>query len=215
MGKLSTVIAFFTGTAIGGATVWYITRERYARLAEDEINSVKEAYAHIDKKKEKAEEALCRYRGVNNESDDPDTEIPKIPAVTTKMAEKGSIAEYVKRVQNGAPMKYSRTVVPSKADTPEAPAQSEVPYVISPDEFNELDDYMPVSLVYYADGILADEHGLIIDDEEEIIGDGLSHFGEYEDDSVFVRNDVKRCDYEILRDERTYAEFRKTLPDNI
>ena len=47
------------------------------------------------------------------------------------------------------------------------------------------------------------------------IGDALDHFGEYEEDAVFARNDAKRCDYEILKDERTYAEFRKTLPTNI
>lgn len=47
---------------------------------------------------------------------------------------------------------------------------------------------------------------------EEIVGDGLEHFGEYEEDSVFMRNDAKRCDYEILRDLRTFAEFKRTLP---
>lgn len=29
---------------------------------------------------------------------------------------------------------------------------------------------------------------------------------EHEEDSVFVRNDAKKCDYEILRDLRTFAE---------
>ena len=52
MGKLNTVIAFFTGAAVGGAAVWYITKERYAQLAEEEINSVKEAYSHRGEKRE-------------------------------------------------------------------------------------------------------------------------------------------------------------------
>lgn len=116
-------------------------------------------------------------------------------------------------------MDYSRTSVPPKADTPEEPTKAENtgehPYVISPEEFDELDGYTPVSLTYFADGVLADEHGIVIDDVEEIVGDALNHFGEYEEDSVYVRNDAKRCDYEILRDEREYAEFRKTLPPNI
>lgn len=219
MGKLSTVIAFFTGATIGGTTVWYITKERYSRLAEEEINSVKEAYAHMGKKKERAEEALLRYRGTDEATDDSDPEIPKTPVVTTKVAEKESISEYAKRVQNGAPMDYSKTVVPPKDDKPEETVQSEttgdVPYVISPDEFDELDGYTPISLTYFADGVLSDENGVIIDDVEEIVGDGLNHFGEYEEDAVYVRNDAKRCDYEILKDERKYDEFRKTLPKNI
>lgn len=217
MSKLSTVIAFFTGAAIGGATVWYITKERYAQLAEDEINSVKEAYARRESKKEKAEKAMRQYRGVDEET--PDTDNPVTPAVTAKVSDKGSITEYAQRIQNGAPMEYSKTVVPSKTDTQKAPAQTEtsgeIPYVISPDEFDELDGYTPISLTYFADGVLADENGVIVDDVEEIVGDGLNHFGEYDDDAVYVRNDAKRCDYEILKDEREYTEFRKTLPKNI
>ncbi len=214
MGKLSTVIAFFAGAAVGGATVWYITKERYAQLAEEEINSVKEAYAHREQKKEKVDEVMQWYRGEGEDTDEP-----KTPVVTAKLAEKESISEYVKRVQNGAPMEYSKTVVPPKAETREEPVQSEnsgdVPYVISPDEFDELDGYTPISLTYFADGVLADEYGVIVDNVEEIVGDGLNHFGEYEEDAVYVRDDAKRCDYEILKDERKYAEFRKTLPTNI
>lgn len=63
MGKLSTVIAFVTGAAVGGVTVWYITKERYAQLAEEEISSVKEAYAKMESKKKKAEEAMRKYQG--------------------------------------------------------------------------------------------------------------------------------------------------------
>lgn len=213
MRKFSIMIAFLTGAALGGAAVWYITRDRYAQLAEEEISSVKEAYAKKESKKEKAEKAMLMYQGT-----DEDIRANQTPAVAAKIVEKGSIAEYAKRVQNGEPMEYSRTIVPSKMEKLGEPLQAknfgELPYVISPEEFDELDGYTPVSLVYFADGVLADNLGVIVDDVEEIVGDALSHFGEYEDDSVFARNDAKRCDYEILRDERTYDEFRKTLPGN-
>ena len=218
MGKLNTVIAFFTGATVGGAAVWYITKERYAQLAEEEINSVKEAYSHRGEKKEKADAALRRYQGAEDE-DAPATDGPVTPAVTAKVTEKGSISEYAQRIQNGEPLEYSKTVVPTKAGTQEEPEKSEnsgdVPYVISPDEFDELDGYTAISLTYFADGVLSDENGIVIDDVEEIVGDGLNHFGEYDEDAVYVRNDAKRCDYEILKDERKYAEFRKTLPTNI
>lgn len=72
-----------------------------------------------------------------------------------------------------------------------------------------------LNLTYFADGVLADECGEIVDDVEEIIGDGLDHFGEYEDDSVFVRSDAKRCDYEILKDLRDFSDFKKkNFPPN-
>ena len=81
------------------------------------------------------------------------------------------------------------------------------PYVISPDDFGDL-DYETTSLDYYADGILVDESGEVVDEEEinDMIGDALEHFGEYEDDSVFVRDDILKIDYEILRDENPYPE---------
>ena len=80
-------------------------------------------------------------------------------------------------------------------------------YIIRPDEFGEYDDYDAISLTYYADHILTDEDDEIVEDIEDKIGfDALSHFGEYEEDSVFVRNDRIKCDYEILLDQRKYSE---------
>ena len=58
-----------------------------------------------------------------------------------------------------------------------------------------------------------DDGGDKIEDVDDVVGmESLTHFGEYEDDSVFVRNDRLRCDYEILMDERTYSEAQKERP---
>ena len=87
------------------------------------------------------------------------------------------------------------------------------PYVIPPEDFGEFEDYEKISLTYYSDGVLTDENDEIMDDVEDSVGeDSLNHFGEYEDDSVFVRNDRKKCDYEILLDLRKYEDVVKTLP---
>ena len=82
------------------------------------------------------------------------------------------------------------------------------PYVIAPEEFGEMDGYNTISLTYYADNVLADDIDELVEDVDETVGlDSLNHFGEYEDDSVFVRNDRLRSDYEILRDNRTYEDW--------
>lgn len=79
------------------------------------------------------------------------------------------------------------------------------PYVIPPDEFGEVEGYETISLTYYSNYILADENDEIVEDVENTVGsESLSHFGEYEDDSVFVRNDMRKCDYEILLDLSPY-----------
>ena len=87
------------------------------------------------------------------------------------------------------------------------------PYVISPEEFGEFEDYERISLSYYADQILADEDDEKVEDVDNVVGlESLIHFGEFEDDSVFVRNDRLKCDYEILLDQRTYSDVIKQRP---
>ena len=81
----------------------------------------------------------------------------------------------------------------------------EKPYVISPDEYGETDDYVLYSYTYYADKVLADENNEPIEDVDQRIGlESLNHFGEYGDDSVYVRNDKLKADYEILLDDEKY-----------
>ena len=84
------------------------------------------------------------------------------------------------------------------------------PYVIRPEEFGEIEEYECISLTYYHDKVLADGDDVMIKDVEDLIGsESLSHFGKYEDDSVFVRNDRIKCDFEILLDDRKYSEIIK------
>lgn len=81
------------------------------------------------------------------------------------------------------------------------------PCIIPPGESWE-QDYPTISLTYYEeDGVLADENNKIIDNVEELVPEDFAdHFGEYEDDSVYVRNDEFGAYYEILRDYGSYAE---------
>lgn len=86
------------------------------------------------------------------------------------------------------------------------------PYVIPPEEFGDYPDYERVSLTYYADGVLTDENDDPIDDVEDVVGeDSLTTFGRFEDDSVFVRDDELKRDYEILADTRRYTDITKTV----
>lgn len=84
------------------------------------------------------------------------------------------------------------------------------PYVIEPDEFGE-EGYVTVSLNYYADGVLTfmDDDSVIEPDEiDEMVGrDSLTRFGEYERDTVYVRNDKRRTDYEILANVDKYSDI--------
>lgn len=171
---LSKVFLFAVGAAFGSAVTWKLLKTKYERIAQEEIDSVKEVFS----KRAKEEKVEVVEEPVSEEKEHRE--------------------EYVDTLNK---LNYAAEEVTFMAD----------PYVISPEEFGELgDDYETISLTYYADGVLADEMDEPIEDVDDIVGkDSLNHFGEYEDDSVFVRNDRMRCDYEILLDSRKYSDVVK------
>lgn len=99
------------------------------------------------------------------------------------------------------------------SDKKDSPLKKEAKIsIISPEEFGEM-GYQTINLTYFADGVLVDDrYGVMEEDELEMaVGrDSLSHFGDYEEDSVHVRNEQREIDYEILLDPRTYEEFLET-----
>lgn len=89
----------------------------------------------------------------------------------------------------------------------------EKPYVISPDEFGELYDYSKVSLFYWADGVLTDDDYYRIDDEFDLKSLGVLEMFESGDvDAVYIRNDRKQQDIEVLYELRTYIELLEEKP---
>jgi len=121
------------------------------------------------------------------------------------LEEKKDILETAKELAEEPPVSYSK---PRKG-------RPKKPYVIPPEELGEMEDYETITLTYFADGTLTDDDYKVIEQEEadDIIGpDALSHFGEYEDDSVCIRNEKYKCDYEILNDLREYEEVLKENP---
>lgn len=79
--------------------------------------------------------------------------------------------------------------------------------VIPPDEFAEDESYDTETLILYSDGVLADDRGNIVEDIDDVVGLGsLETFGEYEEDSVFVRNEKYKCEYEVVKDFRRFSD---------
>lgn len=85
------------------------------------------------------------------------------------------------------------------------------PYVITPEQYGEYDEYKTLSLLYLADdNLINDDNEIITEDRDKMLGvNVLSHFGEYEDDSVYIRDEDKEIDYEILKSEKTYSEIQE------
>ena len=207
--KITNVLMFAAGAAIGSAVTWKLLKTKYDRLIQEEIDSVKEAFSdrfddtsddetEEDEEEEERSETfrnnLSRLEDLLDEDEDQDF-------TDDEKEEYESIASNYSSEKGGVEEMYG-TAKP--------------PYVISPYDFGELDDYNQIELTYYLDGILEDEEYNIITDADELIGpDALTTFGEYEDDSVFVRNERLRTDFQILKDYRTYDEARKINPARV
>ena len=135
----------------------------------------------------------------NKRKEESETEEKNVDEKDSVVDEYSEIASGYKSDEEGSeePMKYTK------------------PFVIPPEEFGQMDDYEAESLMYFeGDGVLTDDWFNVIENVDGLVGEDFAeHFGEYEDDSVFVRNPMFKKDFEILKDERTF-ESVKNRPKN-
>lgn len=187
---LNNFLFFTAGAVIGSVVTWKLIKTKYEQLAQEEIDSVKAVYCpHEDEP----------------ESETPDNNIEKgyVPNAT----DLNSYAETL-AAQGYTDYANAKNGIVNTTKPVEEVDDVERPYVISYEDFGELDNYNIVSLIYFNDGVLTDSQYEPVEDADSIVGlESLEHFGDEEDDSVFVRNDKRKTDYEILKDERNYADL--------
>ena len=172
-------LVFTAGAIFGSLVTWKLTKDKYARIAQEEIDSVKEVFARRER------EEIASNEQSDNEEDEEGTKPSK------------------EEIDNYKKIIAERGYTTIKEDE----AVGTRPYVIPPEDFGDDPDYKTVSLTYYADKVLTDEDNHVINPGriDDLIGeDSLTHFGEYEEDSVFVRNEKRKTDYEILLDMSKY-----------
>lgn len=185
--NLKIALAFIFGGTVGSAVTYLAVRNKFEKQAHDEIEEIRTYYKGIVFGKATAKTEKPK----NSAEEKPKTE-PKIEAgIANKNLYQTALDEM-----------------------PVYISEEKRPFVISPEEFGEIYEYRQSSLTYYAsDGVLTNDGDEPIEDVDGTVGaDFMTHFGEYEDDSVFVRNPELRCDYEILMDERSYADVAKRKP---
>jgi hypothetical protein len=173
---LTNFLAFAAGAAIGSAVTWRFLKKHYEQVADEEIARMREYY-------------LGKVEPVEEDAEQSEEH---------SVAKQPDILEYANKLTDLGYTNYS---------DPNQTKAAKVIRVISQDEFDEKDGYDAISLTYYSDGVLADDYDEIIDNADEIVGkDSLACFDDRAQDSVYVRNDTLRRDYEILRDVRRYED---------
>jgi hypothetical protein len=194
---MKNLLCFVAGAAIGSVVTWKLIEKKYKDLADEEIESVIETFKNRKPRITK-DEVKETVEKVINKCKEPKETVEDI--VTSE----GYSIENEEEIDEDDESNYTVDVDPG--------VEVIVPYVITPEQFGEYNEYGTKTLTYYADNVLTDEidNPITSDEMETMIGpDALDHFGEYEDDSVYIRDEMNEMDYEILKSEKTFSEIQE------
>ena len=193
--NISKLFMFAVGAAIGSLSAWFYAKKRYEKIANDEIRSMREYFRRREKE-------LLEDDETEETEGEPDSS-----------EEENDKAIYSNIIKESGYVRYGKSS--NQDDSEEEGKENNIddePYVIRPDLFDTLDDYESMTLTYYADGVLADMFDVPIDDPDTLVGtDFVDCFNadEVDGDVVYVRNERKKTDFEIIEDLRNYSDMMK------
>lgn len=174
---------FAAGLAVGAIAGACLVRNKALEDAKQEVEEVREYY------REKLNE-------VKEGEPQVEIEVPQDVDVVKEIVKENGYTNYNKPQTVNIP-KYK---VYANDD----------PYVIDPSEFGEEPGYDTITLTYFADGVLVDDVDDVIEEADVVVGlENLKVFEEFGATAVYVRNDIYRTDYEILRDDWNYSDLKE------
>ena len=176
---------FGAGALVGAVVAAKAVREKYQQEAEEEIAEMREYYREKEQKRREAEE----YEAVAEVKEETESEYKEI------VKDEG----YTNYTQ------YNDVKPEEKID--DDVEDEWTPSIIDPEEFGEDPSYDTATLTYFKDGVLADEVDEVMD--PKMVGEeNLKIFDEFGARSIYVRNDEHMIDFEIIRDEYPYSEYK-------
>ena len=186
--KLSNVLMFTVGAAIGSLVTWRVLKSYYERYVQEEIDRFVADWSERDRDVNKDEDVIDDFEDEDDSEDEDDDE---------------AVYEYHRLAKNyGGEEEGDEEVLCDNG-----------PYVIAPDEFGDGNfEHSLRCLTYYKDGVLANDWFEVFDIEETIGEEALKHFGDHQTDVVHVRNEQNAADYEVVYDPRTFAEVTADDP---
>lgn len=186
-------LAFTAGAAIGSVITWKLVKDKYKKIADEEIDSVKETWKEMTKMSVNSEEVSDRNCDNEEQSDRP------FQPDRNPVLEKPDLMEYAALLNKE---RYSNKKPDGKEPFTrdmDAYDYDPEPYVIIPEHFDEYDDFETECLLYWSDGVLTDEDQNPISDIDGTVGaDFAEHIGDFEPNLVHIRNERYKTDYEIL-----------------
>lgn len=187
------LLIFAAGLAVGAVAGAVLVKNKVLADAKAEIDEVREYYResrgqkeeHVEEVKEVEEVAKKEYELKDIQvKDEPKTGLTNYSQIT-KM--------YMSKDEFQTPM-------------------YDDPFVIDPSEFGENPEYDTETLTYFADGVLVDDVDDVIEEPDIVVGlENLKIFEEFGATTVYVRNDIYKTDYEIIRDDWNYSDLKEPV----
>ena len=186
---VKTIGAYILGVVSGGSIAAVVLKKKYEKKYREQYNTLAQSL---------------------RESYVPAKDIPK------EEPDMPSTEEIMNAVEDDS-LRQELAKLTEKYRSPSEPVEPtrmpSDPYLIEPDQFGDEPDYEQISLTYYADGKLADSEDDLVENVPYILGsEWQERFDKYDEDCVYVRNDARRCDYEITRDYRKYMDILEDKP---
>ena len=187
------LLIFAAGLAVGAVAGAVLVKNKVLADAKAEIEEVRKYYREsrgvieVEEVKEKVEETIDHIQDLIEEHE------------TKSKTEK----EHTN---------YSQiTKMYMAKDEYQAPMYDD-PFVIDPSEFGENPEYDTETLTYFADGVLVDDVDDVIEEPDIVVGlENLKVFEEFGATTVYVRNDIYKTDYEIIRDDWNYSDLKEPV----
>lgn len=194
--KLSHVIAFVTGAAVGYFAASYLLKDKYEKRFQQEVSSTIEAFkSNKNEEYKKDDEVNFKDEKLKDISDDIVV---------------ADIKEYAKNIGKHD---YSEVKDEKPSEEGEDNIDHTKPYVITEEEVDAYMNYSITQWNYYADGVLTDENNEVVEDVSTTIGkEAFEYLKKTSESAIYVRNDLLELDYEILKNEMTYAELLEEKP---
>lgn len=194
---MNKLLIFLGGAAVGGltATIYFKRKidsleEEYQKIATDEYNkyvsdfNIEVGYSHDDKDIQIISDIPNKgyVSGIDTGNDDD------------------KYVEIVKEYNNQ-----------EENETEENETEDNImPYIITPEEYGDDDDYDTKVLTAFTDKVVLDEDNCMVD--IGYFGDAINkkiYSKKNKDTSIFVRDENEKVDYEIIKESISFEEYSK------
>ena len=206
------LLIFAAGLAVGAVAGAVIVKNKVLADAKAEIEEVREYYREsrgvkeVEEVKEKVEETIDRIQDLIEEH------VEEVKEVEKKEYKLKDIQIKDEPKTEKEHTNYSQiTKMYMSKDEYQTPMYDD-PFVIDPSEFGENPEYDTETLTYFADGVLVDDVDDVIEEPDIVVGlENLKVFEEFGATTVYVRNDIYKTDYEIIRDDWNYSDLKEPV----